>query len=63
MVEDDVIQSALIMEYFMRNPNRDIQHPEIVDWAVAEYKKRANKVFRDPDRAIRKLAQEGQGNT
>jgi hypothetical protein len=38
----------------------DISHPEIVDWAVNEYKLRTNgKVFRDPDRAIRKLHQEG----
>ena len=53
-------QLDLIMEYFKKNSNRDIKHPEIVDWAVAEFKKRTGKVFRDPDRGIRKLAQEGQ---
>lgn len=53
-------QAALIMEYFEANPGREIKHPEIVDWAVAEYKKRTGSVFRDPDRAIRKLAQEGK---
>lgn len=47
------------MEYFKKNPNRNIQHPEIVDWVVAEYKRRTGKVFRDPDRGIRKLSQEG----
>ena len=53
-------QLDLIMEYFKKNSNRDIKHPEIVDWAVAEFKKRTGKVFSDPDRGIRKLAQEGQ---
>lgn len=47
------------MEYFKEHPKRAIKHPEIVDWVVAEYKKRTGKVFRDPDRAIRKLSQEG----
>ena len=36
-----------------------IEHSEIVDWVVVEYKKRTNKVFRDPDRQIRKFHQEG----
>lgn len=52
-------QSQLLMEYFMRNPKREIHHPEIVDWAVLEYKQRTGDVFRDPDRAIRKLFQSG----
>jgi predicted restriction endonuclease len=52
-------QADLIMEYFMAHPNRDIEHPEIVDWATAEHLKRTGKVFRDPDRAIRKLHQQG----
>jgi hypothetical protein len=56
---EEIVQSNLIMEYFKKNPNRDIKHPEIVDWVVAEYKKRTGGVFRDPDRAIRKLSQEG----
>lgn len=55
-----IVQAALIMEYFRKNPNREIRHPEIVDWCVAEYKKRTRHVFRDPDRAIRKLSQDGQ---
>lgn len=53
-------QSALLMKYFKRNPGREIKHPEIVDWAVSEYKKKTGEVFRDPDRAIRKLSQEGK---
>lgn len=59
-MNQEIVQSDLIMEYFKKNPNREIKHPEIVDWVVAEYRKRAGKVFRDPDRAIRKLSQEGQ---
>ena len=52
-------QSDLLMEYFKKHPNCDIKHPEIVDWATTEWKKRHNSVFRDPDRAIRKLYQSG----
>lgn len=48
------------MEFFLRNPNRDIKHPEVVDWVTEEFKKRTGKVFRDPDRSIRKLAQYGK---
>lgn len=57
--KEEVVQSKLIMEYFKDNPCREIAHPEVVDWCVKEYKKRSRKVFRDPDRAIRKLHQEG----
>ncbi len=52
-------QSDLIMEFYKKNPNRDISHPEIVDWVTKEYKKRTSRVFRDPDRAIRKLHEQG----
>jgi hypothetical protein len=58
--EIDTSQFELIMEYFKKHPKRDIKHPEIVDWVTEEYKKRTDKVFRDPDRAIRKLSQEGK---
>lgn len=53
------IQKDLIVEFFRKNPNRDIKHPEVVDWVVSAYKKRTGNVFRDPDRAIRHLAQSG----
>ncbi len=52
-------QLDLIMEFFKKNPNRDIHHPEIVDWATHEWKKRKGVVFRDPDRGIRRLHQDG----
>lgn len=53
------VQKDLIVEFFRKNPNRDIKHPEVVDWVVSAYKKRTGGVFRDPDRAIRHLAQSG----
>ncbi|MBK8470767.1 MAG: HNH endonuclease [Sphingobacteriales bacterium] len=52
-------QMELVKEFFINNPLRDIQHPEVVDWVVAEWKKQTGEVFRDPDRAIRYLAQKG----
>ena len=57
--KDNHVQKDLIVEFFRKNPNRDIKHPEVVDWVVATYKKRTGNVFRDPDRAIRHLAQSG----
>jgi len=55
----EVNQMELVKEFFTNNPNRNIEHPEVVDWVTIEYKKRTGQVFRDPDRGIRKLAQEG----
>lgn len=57
--DNNVVQQDLIIKFFKKNPNRDIKHPEVVDWVVATYKKRTGNVFRDPDRAIRKLSQNG----
>lgn len=52
-------QLDLLMEYFKKNPNRDISHPEIVDWVTSEWINRTGKVYRDPDRGIRSLHQRG----
>ena len=52
-------QLDIVKEYFQNNPNRDIAHPEVVDWVVAEWKKRTGEVFRDPDRSVRMLSQRG----
>ena len=52
-------QLDLLMEYFKKNSRRNISHPEIVDWATQEWLKRTGKVFRDPDRGIRSLADHG----
>ena len=54
-----VSQKQLVLEFFIENSNRDVETREAVDWAVAEWKKRTGEVFRDPDRAIRSLHQEG----
>jgi hypothetical protein len=57
--KEEINQRGLILEYFQQNPKRDISHPEVVDWATKEFLKRTGKVFRDPDRGIRKLHQDG----
>lgn len=54
-----ITQSEILIEYFKKNRNRDISHPEVIDWATEEYKKRTGRIFRDPDRGIRKLHQNG----
>lgn len=54
-----ITQKELLIEFFENNPNRDIKHPEVVDWVTSEYKKRTGQIFRDPDRGIRQLAQSG----
>lgn len=52
-------QLDLLKEYFIKHPNKDIPHPEVVDWVTKEYKKRTKQIFRDPDRGVRSLAQKG----
>jgi hypothetical protein len=59
MAENNLTQMDLVKEYFIGHPNQNIQHPEVVDWVVEEWKKRTGEVFRDPDRAIRSLSQKG----
>jgi hypothetical protein len=54
-----ITQTDIIKEYFIKNPNRDIYHKEIVPWIAREYKKRTGKVFADTDRQIRTLSQTG----
>ena len=55
----DLSQQDLLIEYFKKHPNQDVPHPDVVDWVIEEYKKRTGQTFRDPDRGIRKLSQEG----
>ena len=52
-------QQALILEYYKAHPKQSVPHKDVVDWSVTEYKKRTGEVLRDPDRAIRKLHQDG----
>lgn len=59
MKKKKISQNELILKYYRNNPNRDIPHPEIVDWVTTEFKKRTGRIFRDPDRQIRKLSQQG----
>jgi len=58
-MKTSITQKELLIEFFKNNPNRNIEHPEVVDWVTQEYKKRTVLVFRDPDRGIRKLHQSG----
>ncbi|TAG06931.1 MAG: HNH endonuclease [Cytophagia bacterium] len=55
-----ISQIDLIKSYFINNEHRDIAHPEVVDYVTTEYEKMTGgQKFRDPDRGIRQLAQEG----
>jgi hypothetical protein len=56
---EEISQENLVKEFYIKNPNREIQHQEAVDWLTSEYTRRTGKIFRDPDRAIRKLSQSG----
>jgi hypothetical protein len=58
-MSEELTQRKLVVEFFQNNLNRDIRHPEVVDWLTKEWLSRTGEVFRDPDRAIRMLAQEG----
>ncbi len=51
--------SDLIMEYFKKYPNRDLQHGPVVDWVEGQYIKLYNKKPRDIWRSIRHLHEEG----
>ena len=55
----NISQNDLIKEFFESNKNKNIEHPVVVDWCVKEYKRRTGNVFRDVDRGIRKLSQNG----
>jgi len=58
-MKKEISQLELLKEFFKNNPLRDIKHPEVVDWVTKEYSERTGKIFRDPDRGIRSLAQKG----
>ena len=59
MRQKKITQLDLIRQFFKNNPNRNIPHPEIVDWLIKEWKQKTGKVFRDPDRGIRSLHEQG----
>lgn len=54
-----ITQTDIIKQYYIDHPNKDISHPEVVDYVTSKWKELTGQVFRDPDRAIRKLSQEG----
>lgn len=53
-------QKELVMSFFEKNSNRDIPHKEVVDWSRGRWKRKTGEVFRDPERAIRTLYEEGR---
>lgn len=59
MEKPKITQKSIIVDYFLQHPNKDVPHPEIVDHVTEEYKRLTGEVLRDPDRAIRKLWQDG----
>ena len=52
-------QKELILGYYKKYPLREIKHEEVVPWAMEEWYRITKSPFRDPDRAIRSLHQEG----
>lgn len=58
-MDKKLTQLDLLKEYFIKHPYKEIKHPEIVDWVTSEWEKRMGGKFRDPDRGIRSLAQQG----
>ena len=53
-------QKTFILKYYKKHAKRVISTPEAVDWAIKEWYQQTGKSFRDPDRAIRSLHQEGK---
>ncbi|HPP87875.1 MAG TPA: HNH endonuclease signature motif containing protein [bacterium] len=49
----------LIIEYFEKHPNQELEHGPVVDWVEKQYLKLYKKKPRDTWRGIRKLHQDG----
>ena len=56
---ENITQKEIVIEFFEKNPKRDIQHSEVADWVAAEYQNRTGDVFSDPRAQVRKLHQAG----
>ena len=54
-----ISQKCFIFSYYKARPGQAIEHKEVVDWATEEWEKLSGKKFRDPDKAIRILFNEG----
>lgn len=55
-----VSQKEFIFDFYKKNPNRDIEHKEIVPIVTKDWKQQHGKELADPDRAIRSLHEEGK---
>jgi|688.fasta_scaffold147404_3 hypothetical protein len=49
-------QVGIALEYFLERPNVDVDHADAVPWIQGMCHQRLGEVCRDPDRAIRRLA-------
>jgi len=49
----------LILEYFKKHPNQELEHGPVVDWVTEQWKREHDTPPRDPWRSIRTLHQEG----
>ncbi len=58
--EKKVSQKEFIFDYYRNNPNRDIEHKEIVPIVTKNWETQYGKKLADPDRAIRSLFEEGK---
>lgn len=52
-------QSDFVLSYFVEHPNEDLTTASVVDWATDEWFRVNSSRFKDPDRAIRRLAELG----
>lgn len=58
-MKKQLTQKEVLIKFFTEHPNRNISHPEVVDWATKYMAKHYKVIFRDPDRGIRNLHQSG----
>jgi hypothetical protein len=52
-------QVGIALEYFLENPNVDVQHDRVVPWINGMYQMRFNRACKDPGRGIRRLHEMG----
>lgn len=38
-MDKKITQLEILKEYFMKYPNKNIKHPEVVDWVTNEWEK------------------------
>jgi 5-methylcytosine-specific restriction endonuclease McrA len=55
-----ISQKEFIFQYYKDNPHKDIKHDTIISTVTKEWIKISERPFADPDRAIRKLYEEGR---